>query len=735
MRSTTKLIIIHSPVWMVLVGLAARVVYMVIAHSYQAIAIGGPNGSVNELERLAYSLATGSGFSAPYVVDTGPSAWAAPIYPWLISLAFRAFGVYSNAAGVAMLLFNSICAALTSWTLYRIARRVFNESVAVWSGWVWAFLPYSIRWSVAWVSETTFSAFLLSLLFMLTLEMEDNDDLWWWSGYGMLWGIAALTNTSVISFLPFSGCWLAYHLHRRGKPIVVPVLLSAVVFGLVLTPWLVRNYSVFGEPVFIRDNFGNEFRAGNNPLAEGWVVPTYHAGYNPALLTLFQQMGEPAINAAQAQEAKVWIAQHPKRFLVLCFRRFIFFWAGVPRTWLGLPRTGLDQVKNGIFLASSLLAIGGLFLAVKRRVHGAFLFATLVIFYPLVYYVTSPTARYRHAIDPELAILAVFLISSFPAFRPRRQLGMISGHDATTSEKPALAGSHSRRMATRLAILVLLLTGVLTIVGLTVFNNNYSLHRSPRADFSAQLDHAIETSTQWMLQHPEIQGNPSLMFMIADMEKMSGDPRLRTMLDAYLRSRYVRNPTMPVSFVWVRFADPQIHVPILLVMDLMNTGFELRWDAYAVAPDRVELTDADRADMFSPSKYFWGRRQHQLLALDMYRYYNGGAEELDHTMNQLAEKVARDAYFDFRVSDSYYQRSAFTLGAGRPDLVRRRWIERILDYQRPDGSWAYCWYGWCRGIFEFQFEDSGADHSTVQAAWALYMLKYRYPQWIEQHYH
>jgi LPXTG-motif cell wall-anchored protein len=219
----------------------------------------------------------------------------------------------------------------------------------------------------------------------------------------------------VISFLPFSGCWLAYHLHRRGKRTVVPVLLSAVVFGLVLAPWLLRNYSVFGEPVFIRDNFGNEFRAGNNPLAEGWVVPIYHVGYNPVLLNSFQQMGEPAINAAQAHEAKAWIAQHPKRFLVLCFRRFFFFWAGVPRTWLGLPRTGLDQVKNWIFLASSLLAIGGLFLAVKRRVHGAFLFATLVIFYPLIYYLTFPTARYRHAIDPELAVLAVFLISSFPA--------------------------------------------------------------------------------------------------------------------------------------------------------------------------------------------------------------------------------------------------------------------------------------------------------------------------------
>ena len=75
MGARTKIRVIHSPVWMVLIGLAVRVLYIVIAHSYRVIVIGAPNGSVNELERLAYSLATGSGFSAPYVVDTGPSAW------------------------------------------------------------------------------------------------------------------------------------------------------------------------------------------------------------------------------------------------------------------------------------------------------------------------------------------------------------------------------------------------------------------------------------------------------------------------------------------------------------------------------------------------------------------------------------------------------------------------------------------------------------------------------------
>jgi hypothetical protein len=90
---------------------------------------------------------------------------------------------------------------------------------------------------------------------------------------------------------------------------------------------------------------------------------------------------------------------------------------------------------------------------------------------------------------------------------------------------------------------------------------------------------------------------------------------------------------------------------------------------------------------------------------------------------------------DFRLNDSFIQRTAFVLGAGRPDLIRPRWMDRILDHQNPDGSWNSCWYGWCRGVFEFRIDNGGDGHATVQAAWALTMLKYRYPQWINEHYH
>ena len=74
------------------------------------------------------------------------------------------------------------------------------------------------------------------------------------------------------------------------------------------------------------------------------------------------------------------------------------------------------------------------------------------------------------------------------------------------------------------------------------------------------------------------------------------------------------------------------------------------------------------------------------------------------------------------------------LAAGHPELVKKRWMERLLDRQNPDGSWNYCWYGWCRGIFEFSLTQEDQEHTTVQAAWALYQLKYRYPDWIDQNF-
>lgn len=429
--------IAHSPAYMVLFGFIARVLYIAIAHSYRFRTTDANFGFGWEIGRIAYSLASGHGFSSPFGGETGPSAWTAPVYPYIVSLAFRAFGIYSHAAAFALLVFNSVFAALTSWTVYRIARRVFNQTVAVWSGWVWALLPYIIYWSVRWVWETSLTAFLLSLLFLLTLEMEGDDRLSSWIGYGVLWGVVGLTNPSCLSWLPFSGGWLAYQLLRRRKRWVLPAVASAVVFWMTLLPWLARNYEAFGKPVFVRDNFGVEFRCGNNPIAEGTWVGMYHPSQNLLIYSQYKQMGEAAYAGEQARLAKQWILQNPKKFAVISFRRFVFFWNGLPRL---SKIQALEQTKNSLFLASSVLALWGLLLAIKRRVHGVFLFTSLLVFYPLVYYFTFPHPRYRHPIDPELLILGVYLISET---RPRTRTAELAGELPEPFEDDALPQFHT----------------------------------------------------------------------------------------------------------------------------------------------------------------------------------------------------------------------------------------------------------------------------------------------------
>jgi hypothetical protein len=139
--------------------------------------------------------------------------------------------------------------------------------------------------------------------------------------------------------------------------------------------------------------------------------------------------------------------------------------------------------------------------------------------------------------------------------------------------------------------------------------------------------------------------------------------------------------------------------------------------------------------MFSPDKYQTGSATHQLFALYLYRSYNGSTPDLDRLIRRISVRIASETSFDFRVTDLYLQRIAFLLAAGQPDLVKRRWVERALAAQQHDGGWRYSWHGWQPKPFRFQFADeSSISHATAQGMWIVYMLKYRYPQWIEQNY-
>jgi hypothetical protein len=265
---------------------------------------------------------------------------------------------------------------------------------------------------------------------------------------------------------------------------------------------------------------------------------------------------------------------------------------------------------------------------------------------------------------------------------------------------------------------------------LLFLNNNVSVSNLSRGGFTSQLERATERGTNWVDAHAvAITRNATLVYMIVDMAAMSGDIRLRRLVDSYLG-----NPFLPAN-VWRRMVDEKAEIRSPSRAELDSWAEYQRWMAYGIAPNLVRLADNERADLFSPDKYIWGKRTHQLMALILYRTHGESSQAVHDLINHLCEGIAFEANWDIRLTDLYLQRIAFLLKAGRPDLLKRRWVERILAAQEEDGGWKESWYGWGPGLFTFKVSDRWpTDHATVQGMWIVYMLKYRYPDWAEKRY-
>jgi 4-amino-4-deoxy-L-arabinose transferase-like glycosyltransferase len=398
----------RSPAWIVGIALLLRVGWIIIGHTYKFKNTADNFGFGWEMGRIGASLASGHGFSSPFGPVTGPTAWEPPFYPYLTAGVFLIFGIYSKASAFVLLTMNSVFSALTCVPIFLIARRTFSEKVAVGSAWAWALLPNVMFWCTRWVWETSLSALLLTTIFWLALTLEDRDGLLPWFQFGLLWGIAALNSTSLLSFLPAAGLWAWYRRAKGGKKSLAGVVLASAVSLACISPWLIRNYQTFGKFIFIRDNFGAELRLGNGNGADGTWMEYLHPTQDVYAMRQYQAMGELPYIAMRQRQALDYIRADYGRFARLCVKRFIYFWAGPPKA---TQPWWINDAKNSLFLASSVLMFWGLGRALRLRKRGAWLLFWLILLYPAIYYVVYPAPRYRVPIEPEMAIVAVFLLT------------------------------------------------------------------------------------------------------------------------------------------------------------------------------------------------------------------------------------------------------------------------------------------------------------------------------------
>jgi len=407
---------VATSLWLILaIALLPRVGYLwSYTHEYprQAVSVVP---FLFESGNIAHSLAAGNGFSSPFRVDTGPTAWLPPIYPLLLAGIFRTFGSYTFHSFIAAALLNISFATLTCVPIFFAGKRIGGLGVAAGAAWLWAVFPNAILIPVQSMWDASLSAFLVAAIFCATLALAESSRVRDWCAYGLLWGITLMTNATLAALLPLLLGWLAYRSHKQRRPWFGRLALSIGIVVLCCLPWTIRNYEIFHTFVPLRSGFGLQLWLGNNDDTKDIFRAELHPIYNTDERARYIQMGETAYMQEKQQQAVEYMAAHPAREAHLIGNRIISVWSGGTPT----PVKDLLNVPSLWFrfvllfnVTAAMGALLGIVILFRRRSVYAFPAAVFPVVFPWAYYLTLVLPRYRLPIDPIVMLLAAIAFGS-----------------------------------------------------------------------------------------------------------------------------------------------------------------------------------------------------------------------------------------------------------------------------------------------------------------------------------
>jgi 4-amino-4-deoxy-L-arabinose transferase-like glycosyltransferase len=402
----------HSVSLMVLAALIVRMAVVIYEFREQAAPSIDHAEFGWEMGWVARSIFLGHGFSSPFLPSTGPTALVPPLFPYLAASMFRLFGLYTAKAAFAILSINSLFSALTCIPIYLSARYALGERVAMLAGWGWAIYPYSIYFSAARVWDYALTGLLFTTCFYFAQRLHQTRPLAW-VGFGLVYGVAALANPSVLTMFPVF-LLLAVLEMRRSDTRWLPRCAVAVV-GLVavLTPWTIHNYRALHFVWPVRDNFWLECWAGNNGDTFESNAVWAHPASNPLEMQRYQEIGETGYIAEKKTLAMNFIEQNPAFFVGLSLRRAISYWSGF---WSFSPAYLSHEPLEipDVFFCTGItvLMLLGARRFWRRDQVSALPYVLLIAIFPVTYYFTHATPDYRQPIEPEVVVLVVMGILS-----------------------------------------------------------------------------------------------------------------------------------------------------------------------------------------------------------------------------------------------------------------------------------------------------------------------------------
>lgn len=349
-----------------------------------------------------FDLSTAQGYDPQYGLYT---SFRAPLYPAFLALVYSISGLEFSrffAARLAQAIF--LGAPLAPLT-YLIAKRLSSstEQTARLSAWIVAAYPMLLVYPLGLGTENLFFVLVL-LAFLFTLKAIDSPTRLNFICTGAFLALAALTRSII---LPFAGLVVLYLFSLyRTKALTV-----AIVFAIIISPWVLRNTLLHGKLTGIETSMGYNLYLGYHPNGNGSFI------FGPSL-DLLTIMDDSQRDAVGTQKALEFIRAEPERFIPLALNRLGFFFGLEKRVLiyfysnniLGyIPAPLLLTISLVLLLPFVLICIfGALGLVALRRSPPVDMLYLLFATYILPHVFILAEDRFHLTLVPFIAILAAY---------------------------------------------------------------------------------------------------------------------------------------------------------------------------------------------------------------------------------------------------------------------------------------------------------------------------------------
>ena len=435
------------------------VLCVLIALKLLAIAAQGPNPI--EMDAADYWFLSGTMMDGDWMLNTRPIAYRTPMYPWVLSLLRMCPRPLMMIVAVQSLLY-----FLTALIAAELATRISGfASARIFTLLVMLPAVSSIAYVGSLLTETVF-VFALMLHLLAVALYAKHESAGWVLFVGLTYAITLLTRPIVMLLwgvhLVFIIIlhrrrilrWREYAIVQRGRRIA-HLILGGLVVAVLISPWIWRNYSMFGKPfltefsgrniwiVTFQDGSGAglelpstddskelQMRLSKSHDSGDWANADWRHTW-----TVSKALVESGLDDAQADQLMKRVSlqamsQDPSGVGYKTLRRMVNFWRcpstllptadpehsgfeDYPETWIRTfpaltqgyefayrNRLSLSIAANTILLAIISVAVVVLIFRYESRPFGVWIALILFYFCSITGIVEIPDYRYRMVTEP-----------------------------------------------------------------------------------------------------------------------------------------------------------------------------------------------------------------------------------------------------------------------------------------------------------------------------------------------